>query len=1046
LLPRWTAWLAILALAVCACPAAAQVKVDNETFAGLEPRAIGPAVMSGRIAAIDAVQIDDRLTVYVGAAGGGLWKSMDGAITFKPIFDKYNQCIGDVRIAPSNPKVVWLATGEPWVRNSVSVGDGVYKSTDGGDNWTKVGLDSTERVSRMCIDPKNPDRVFVGALGPLWNASPQRGVYRTTDGGKTWQKVLYVDENTGVGDLAMDPSDPNTLYASMWQMRRKPYAFISGGPGSALYKTTDGGATWKKLTTGLPNELLGRIAIDVSPADPTRVYAVVEARKAGGFYVSNDKGESWALTSTSVNVSVRPFYFARMVAHPKVKDKVYKPGLNLMFSDDGGKTFATIAGSTHGDHHALWVNPTRPTHMILGTDGGVYVTEDGGNNWRAVGTLPVGQFYHVSLDNARPYNVYGGLQDNGTWTGPSHNPGGIGGRHWRNIDGGDGFWAFPDPNDQDLTYTEYQGGRISRFRKSNGEQKNIAPMQRIGDPKLRFNWNSPIHVGAKSGRLYYGSQFLFRSADKGDTWDRISPDLTTNDPVKQQQEASGGVSIDNSSAENHCTIFTICESPLNGDVIWVGTDDGNLQFTRDGGKSWNSVAKNVTGLPPGTWVSRVEASPHAEGTVFATFDGHATGDMKTHVYRSTDYGKTWTSIGTPELKGYAHVIRQDLVNPELLFLGTEWGLYLTVDGGKQWGQMSPGLPNVAVRDVAIHPRDGDLVIATHGRGIYVLDDLSPIRALSAEVEKDFAFLPSRPAQMFIPNSEQRFDGDAQFAGTPLNEAAWITYYLKKRHLMGDLKVEIYDASDKLITSFPGGKRRGINRVEWQMRMKPPRTPAGANVIRAPGSFLGPRVPDGEYTVKLIKGKETFTSKVTLVPDPRASYTAEDRKAQHETVTKLYGMMGELTYLHDRVMDARSQTLARLEQLPAKDGARKPVQTFADDLQKQRGMLSAQREGWLTGEEQLRERLGTLYGAVNNYDGRPTNSMLDNMKLMEKELADATTRIDALMTKSLPSVNAALTKAKLEGVTALTRESWEAKQSSGGAAKASGEEEGLVEND
>ena len=1045
-LPRWTACLAILALAVCARPAAAQVKVDNETFAGLEPRAIGPAVMSGRIAAIDAVQIDDRVTVYVGAAGGGLWKSIDGAITFKPIFDKYNQCIGDIRIAPSNPKTVWVATGEPWVRNSTSVGDGVYKSTDGGDNWTKVGLDSTERVSRMCIDPKNADRVFVGALGPLWNASPQRGVYRTTDGGKTWQKVLYVDENTGVGDLAMDPSDPNTLYASMWQMRRKPYAFISGGPGSALYKTTDGGATWKKLTNGLPNELLGRIAIDVSPADPTRVYAVVEARKAGGFYVSNDKGESWALTSTSVNVSVRPFYFARMVAHPKQKDKVYKPGLNLMVSDDGGRTFAAIAGSTHGDHHALWVNPTRPTNMILGTDGGVYVTEDGGNVFRAVGTLPVGQFYHVSLDNARPYNVYGGLQDNGTWTGPSHNPGGIAARHWRNLDGGDGFWAFPDPSDQDLIYTEYQGGRISRFRKSNGEQKNIAPMQRIGDPKLRFNWNSPIHVGVKSGRLYYGSQFLFRSADRGDTWERISGDLTTNDPAKQQQEASGGVSVDNSSAENHCTIFTICESPLNGDVIWVGTDDGNLQLTRDGGKTWISLAKNVTGLPPGTWVSRVEASPHAEGTVFATFDGHATGDMKTHVYRSTDYGKTWTSIGTPELKGYAHVIRQDLVNPELLFLGTEWGLYITVDGGKQWGQMSPGLPNVAVRDLAIHPREGDLVIATHGRGIYVLDDLSPLRALSAEVEKDFAFLPSRPAPMFIPNSEQRFDGDAEFAGTPLNEAAWITYYLKKRHLMGELKVEIYDASDKLITSFPGGKRRGINRVEWQMRMKPPRTPAGANVIRAPGSFLGPRVQDGEYTVKLIKGKDTFTSKVKLVPDPRASYTAEDRKAQHETVTKLYGMMGELTYLHDRVMDARTQTLARLEQLPAKDGARKPVQTFADDLQKQRGMLSAQREGWLTGEEQLRERLGTLYGAVNNYDGRPTNSMLDNMKLMEKELADATTRIDALMTKSLPSVNAALTKAKLEGVTALTRESWEAKQSSGGAAKASGEEEELVEND
>jgi len=1045
--PRWAAGLAALALSAAPLVAGAQaVKIDNETFAGLEPRAIGPAVMSGRISALDAVQIGDRLTVYAGAASGGLWKSIDGAVTFKPVFDKYCQSIGDVRIDPSDSKTLWVGTGEPWVRNSVSVGDGVYKSTNGGDDWTKVGLDSTERITRICIDPKNKDRVFVGVLGALWNSGPQRGVYRTTDGGKTWQRVLYVNEDTGCGDLAMDPSNPDVLYASMWQFRRKPWAFVSGGPGSAFYKSTDGGNTWAKMTQGLPDETLGRVAVDVSPADPERVYAVVEARRAGGLYRSDDKGESWTLMSTSVNVTVRPFYFARLVAHPKETDKLYKPGLALMFSEDGGKTFAAMAGGAHSDHHALWVNPARPTELLLGTDGGVYVSEDGGAHVRLVGTLPVSQFYHVSVDSKWPYNVYGGLQDNGTWMGPSHVSDGIGSRHWRSIDGGDGFWAFVDPSDEDVTYTEYQGGSLSRSRRSNGEQKNIAPMQRIGDPKLRFNWNTPIHVGAKSGRLYYGAQFLFRSADRGETWERISGDLTTNDPAKQQQEASGGVSVDNSSAENHCTIFTICESPRNGDVVWAGTDDGNLQLTRDGGRTWTNVVKNVPGLPLHTWVSRVEASPHAEATAFVTFDGHATGDMKTYVYRTTDYGKTWTSLATPELKSFAHVVKQDLVNPDLLFVGTEWGLYLSVDGGRQWGQVTPGLPNVPVWDLVVHPREGDLVIATHGRGIYILDDLSPLRAVSKVLDQDVAFLPARPTPMFIPAGEQRFDGDGEYAGRPRSEAAYIHYYLKKRLLMGDLRLEICDAGGKLVTSFPGGKRRGINRVAWQMRMKQPKAPGAANLIPSPGAFMGPRVPPGDYTVKLIRGSDTLTSKVTLVPDPRATYTAEDRRLQHETVMKLYGMMSDLTYLYDALTDARAQAQDRAGKLAPKDAARKPVQAFTDELTALRSTLSAQREGWLTGELQLREKLGNLYGAVNFYDGRPTASMLDNLKLMEKDLGEATAKLQGIFAGSLPGVNAALAKAKLEAVTPMAREDWEMKQGSGGGAAKGGEVEGLGQED
>jgi len=1016
------------------------VKIDNETFAGLEPRPIGPAVMSGRISAIDAVQVGDRLTVYAGAASGGLWKSLDGAVTFTPIFDKYCQSIGDVRIAPSDPKTIWVGTGEPWVRNSVSAGDGVYKSTNGGDDWTRVGLDSTERISRLCIDPKNAERVFVGALGPLWNAGGQRGVYRTTDGGRSWTRVLYVDENTGCGDLAMDPSNPDILYASMWQFRRKPWAFVSGGPGSGFYRTTDGGATWTKLTRGLPNETLGRVAVDVSPADSKRVYAVVEARDKGGLYRSDDRGESWTLVSTSQGVTIRPFYFARIVAHPKEADKVYKPGMGLQFSDDGGRTFAGMAATTHSDHHALWLNPTRPTEMLLGTDGGVYVSEDGGIHFRLVGSLPVSQFYHVSLDSKWPYNVYGGLQDNGTWMGPSQASDGIGARHWRNIDGGDGFWAFVDPHDEDVAYTEYQGGSLSRFRKSTGETKNIAPMQRVGDPKLRFNWNTPIHVGAASGRLYYGAQFLYRSADRGDTWERISPDLTTNDPAKQQQEASGGVSVDNSSAENHCTIFAICESPKNGEVVWAGTDDGNLQLTRDGGRTWANVVKNVPGLPAHTWVSHVEASPYAEGTAFATFDGHATGDMRTYVYRTTDYGRTWTSLTTDALASFAHMIKQDPVNPDLLFLGTEHGLYLTVDGGRQWGQMTPGLPNVPVRDLAIHPREGDLVIATHGRGIYILDDLSPLRALAPVLDRDVAFLPSRPAVAVIPTGEQRFDGDGEYSGRPRAEAATIDYYLKKRRLIGRVQVEILDGQGKLLTSVPGGRRRGINRVAVAMRLKAPKAPAAANLIQSQGAFLGPRLPLGAYTVRLTVGDSTYTSALTLVPDPRADYTAEDRQIQHETVMRLYGMMSDLTYLFDALTDARTQTLDRAGKLGAKSAAGRDAQAFADRLTELRNTLSAQREGMLTGELQLREKLGMLYGAVNYYDGRPTGSMLDNAKLMEKDLGEATEKLQDLFAKTLPPLNAALAKAGQPAITTLTREAWEKKQDSGGGSREAGEGE------
>ena len=1019
-----------LSAALLGAPAtgrAQDVKIDAETFGGLQPRNIGPAAMSGRVAAMDVV-VGDRPTLYVGAASGGVWKSVDGATTFKPVFDKHCQSIGAIAIDRQDPKTVWVGTGESWVRNSVSLGDGVYKTTDGGETWQHLGLKDSERIARIVIDPARSDTVFVAATGHLWDAHPERGVYRTRDGGKTWQKVLFVDDQTGCADIAMDPSDPRTLYAAMWQFRRTPWSFNSGGPGSGLYKSTDGGDTWQRLTRGLPEGPLGRIAVSVSPADPARVYAFVEAKNSA-MYRSDDRGQTWTMMSSAAGVTSRPFYFAYVIADPRDADRVYKPGTNLYVSDDGAKTFSLIGQGVHSDYHALWINPADPDEVIVGTDGGVYTSEDRGNTWRFVGSLPISQFYHVSYDMDWPYNVYGGLQDNGSWTGPSRRPGGIANRHWRVLGGGDGFWAFVDPTDPDITYVEYQGGNMLRVRKSTGETKEIKPFRAKDEPEYRFNWNTPIHLSpTRPGTLYLGSQFLFRSRDRGDTWERISPDLTTNDPLKQKQKESGGLTIDNSSAENHTTIFSISESPKNPDVAWVGTDDGNVQVTRDGGKTWTLVSKKIPGLPPATWVTCVEAGHFAEGTAYATFDGHQTGDMKTYVYRTTDFGKTWQSIATADLKGHAHVVREDLVKPELLYLGTESGLFISIDGAAQWAQIRGDFPGVAVRDLAIQPREHDLLIATHGRGIWILDDLTAVRAITREVlAADARILPSRPSVMVIPSSEQRFEA-SEYRGRSLEGATSVTYYLKKRHMFGDLRLEVYDDKGALITSTPGGKRRGLNRVAWSTRLKGPKVPPASNLVPQAFAFVGPQLAEGTYTVKLVRGADTLASQVQLVADPRSTHSPEDRAAQREIAHRLYRDLERLTYVVDAIIDARDQARARAEKLGKTDALAKKLSATAgklDDLR--RSLVSVREGGQISGDEKLREKLGRLYGGVNGYEGRPTNSQLRYADVLEGELAAAQAAFEALTAKELLPLNAELTSRKLEPVTTLTREDWQKKQ-------------------
>ncbi len=1026
----------VVALLGLGLPASAQVEIDSSTFGGLYARSIGPAIMSGRIAAIDAVA-EDPLTIYAGAASGGVWKSKDGGLTWNPIFDDYIQSIGAIRVDPQDSNTVWVGTGESWVRNSVSVGAGVYKTTDGGDSWTFVGLKESERIARIVIDPDNTDTVYVCATGQLWSANEERGVYRTTDGGENWEQVLGVDENTGCSDIAIDPQSPNILYAGMWQFRRYPDFFESGGPGSALYKSTDGGKNWKELTTGLPEGEKGRIAVTVAPSRPSRVYAVVEAEETA-LYKSDDLGESWEEMNNSLSVKSRPFYFAYVVVDPEDFERVYKPGFYLGVSTDSGKSFTSILSggfdmAVHSDHHALWINPDNSHELILGTDGGVYMSYDRAAHFRLIKALPISQFYEVSYDFDRPYNVFGGLQDNGSWMGPSQSAGGIENKDWTLVGQGDGFHTYRDPEETDMIYAEFQGGNLTRYHLATGESKEIRPLPGEGEEDYRFNWNTALHLSPSTpGTLYYGGQYLFRSPDRGESWQKISPDLTTNDPQRQRQMETGGLTLDNSTAENNATIYAISESPRNSKVLWVGTDDGLVQVTRDGGETWTNVTANIPDLPEGLWVSHVEASSHEEGTAHVSVDGHRSGDMDTYLYRTTDFGSTWESIVSEGIESFAHVVAQDPVNPDLLFAGTEFGLYVTLDGGNRWARFKGGLPPVPVRDLDIHPRDHDLIVGTHGRGIYILDDLTPLRALTAEtLEANLALLPARDAVMAVSGGMSWFTGSDEFSGRNPPEAASIFFYQKKRHIFGDLKVEIYDSEGELITTIPAPKVKGLNRADWPMRLPPPKLPPATNLVFV---FQGPRVPEGTYTYKLIKGKDTFEGTVNLVADPRSPHSAEDRKLQQETSLELYASLEGLTYVIDTLIDVRDQAKARAEEAGGKGGLAKNLEAYADELETFRGSLVSTAEtGWISGDEKLREKMGNLFGGIVNYDGRPTQSQIDRKDVLIGQLTTAEARFGELTTsRELTSLSSQLEGKGLQAITVMSREEWEENQESSGS--------------
>ncbi|MCT8340309.1 hypothetical protein MG296_09610 [Flavobacteriaceae bacterium TK19130] len=974
----------------------------KELFGDMRARHIGPALMSGRINDIEMHPTNSRI-IYTGTAGGGVWKSSDGGATFAPIFDDHVQSIGVVTLDPKNPdEIVWVGTGETWTRNSVSIGDGLFRSTDGGTNWTEIpGFENSERIASIVINPNNTDEVYVGVLGALWSASEDRGVYKTTDGGKSWEKILYVGPSTGAADVIMDPKNPNILYASMWQFRRTGWGFNSGGENSALYKSTDGGKTWNKIHNGFPEGELGRIAVAVAPSDGNILYAVLETEQKdkNGLWKSTDAGQSWEHMNNDFGLTVRPFYFSRITIDPRNPDIVVKGGLSGSISRDGGKTFKNL-GNMHSDIHDITFHINDSDIIYSGTDGGIYRSWNGGSTFEIVENLPLSQFYHISTDDAEPYNVYGGLQDNGSWFGPSSSPGGVNARDWNSVGVGDGFRVLKHPT-KNIIYSEMQGAEnVWRYDADRHRTKTIQPLPRKGDPELRFNWNAPMAVSKHvPDRFYMGSQFVHKSDDMGDTWTIISPDLTTNDPTKQDQSKSGGLSVDNSGAENHTTIFTIAESPLDQNILWVGTDDGNVQVTTDGGKNWTNVTENLVGIPDNTWVYHIEASEHGKGTAYAVFDGHTTGDMKPYALKTTDFGKTWKNIISDDIQDNAFVrnIQEDYKNEDLLFLGTEMGLYVTIDGGENWSHFTNNMPPVAVHYIDLQQREDDIVMGTHGRGVIIIDDISPLRQLNNEVlQKDVHFFDT---EAFTMPEESGFSGsfgtETQFVGANKPTSARIVYYLKKRHTFGKMTMEIQDMEGNEISTLTPGKSKGINVVNWNFTSTIPKTAKGKTFSNS--GFTAPRVPAGTYKVVLTKGKDTYEHEIEVTYDDKAITTLAERKEQEKLTKTLFDMVEELAYMVYELGEYQSATETVKTEHPKGE---KVATQFRDALEDLRtDLVVTTGDNYVaSAEPELRERMGELYSNVATSYDQVSGAQRQNFELISEEFQEAKERYQQILDK------------------------------------------------
>ena len=942
-------WATVLGTSSSAV-AQAPPRLAAADFSPMTARSIGPAGMSGRVSDV-AVNLKDPTVVYVGAATGGVWRSQDGGLTWAPVFDDQPLLgIGAVAVSASNPDVVWAGAGEGNPRNSAGVGNGVYRSLDGGDSWRHMGLERTERVHRIVIHPEDPGTVYVGAMGPAWSDGEQRGVYKTIDGGETWERVLYVDEGTGVADLVIDPENPEKLFAAMWSFRRWPWFFRSGGAGSGLFVTHNGGGDWKRLgpDDGLPSGELGRIGVAISRSNPDVVYALVEAERSE-LLRSDDGGARWRTVSDRRGVAPRPFYYADLRVDPANENRLYSLHSAIQVSEDAGRTFRTVVPSQtiHGDVHELWIHPDDSRFMILGEDGGIAFTYDRGDNWRFVENLPLAQFYHIAVDMDVPFNVYGGLQDNGSWFGPATvwAQRGIMNLHWTRVGSGDGFATMTDFGDGRFGYSMAQGGRLVRFDKTTGNRRDITPVHPDGTT-LRFNWNAALNVDPfDSTTIYLGSQFVHRSRDRGAAWEIISPDLTTNDPEKQRHAESGGLTVDASGAETHTTILSIAPSPLERGLIWATTDDGNVQVTRDDGATWTNMGDRVPGVPPATWAPHVEPSKHDPATAYVVYDDHRRGNWTPYAYRTEDYGQSWQRLGVGDggvgedggigvreeadggVWGFVHVIEEDPVEPNLLFLGTEFGLFVSLDRGTSWMEWRNGLPPAPVRGLVVHPRDHDLVVGTHGRAAYVVDDIRPLRALAtdpAAAGDALRVFPSAPAVQYVEAEAQgyRSTGHAMFMGERRPYGALLHYWVGGPGGNGDgdasmpaasARLSILDDAGDVVRTLSGSADRGLNRVVWDLRMALPDD-------QDQGESAGPWVLPGRYAVRVEAGGHLAESSVQVVADPRLDISTADRRVRIAVQLEVAGWSSAASQAADQLGDVIEAVDQVLASLPAGDGS------------------------------------------------------------------------------------------------------------------------------
>ena len=939
-------------------------KISLDGFKNWAPRNIGPSGMSGRITAIDVV-LKNQDIWYVGAASGGVWKTENSGANWTPVFDSMPTLnIGSIAIQQSNPSIVWAGTGEGNPRNSLNIGEGIYKTMDGGKSWKLMGLEKTKNIHRILIDPTNPNVVYAGVIGNPYEEYADRGVFKTTDGGETWKKILYTNDTSGVGDMAMDPSNPNKIIVNMWQHRRTPWSFKSGGPGSGLYITYDGGRSWKKLgkEDGLPAGDYGRIGISFAPSMPSRVYAMIEATK-NGFYKSDDGGAKWELVTADPKiVTNRPFYFQDIAVDTKNENRIYSIHDIVEVSEDGGKTFRSLLPyfGIHPDHHAWWISPNDPNFILDGNDGGMGITRDRGKTWSFNENLPVGQFYHINVDNELPYNVMGGMQDNGSWHGPAYTwtNGGIRNYYWDNVGGGDGFDVMPDLDDSAWVYSMSQGGSLGRMNYKTGERWFIKPPVTVLNDKFRFNWNAAIAQDPFNTKtIYYGSQFLHKSGDKGASWTTISPDLTTNNAEQQKQDDNGGLTLDVTGAENFNTILAIAPSYKEPNVVWVGTDDGNVQLTRDGGKTWTNFRGKIPGMPVGAWVPQIRASRYNGGEAFVVANDYRRGNFQPYIFRTTDYGKTWTRmIDDKKVRGYALTVIQDPVEPNLIFVGTEHGLWISFDNGTSFQQWKAGYPSVSTYDFAIQEREADLAIATFGRTLWILDDIRPLRKVAANGGKAFgkkitAFASPDAYQATTrsaPGYEWSTWGLWDAANRPRGAA--VSYYIAatkdtaKGAKMDSLQVKIYNDKNENIRNLKWKADTGFNRQWWGMEEKGFRNPGAPKPRPGAPEPGGLQVSPGTYKVVLVMGKESDSTMVTIKDDPRLNKTAEAKAAQRKMLTRLRNSTDKLTAAIDRLSEweeVLGKQAAQLKGIEGKDAdsLRKATTRMQDSIKVLREFIS-----------------------------------------------------------------------------------------------------------